>query len=60
MKHEIEFIIKTNQPLADNKIKNKIEQFLLKYKPGNNIHEYGNKQNKKPQKFVLNLLKRLD
>ena len=47
MKHEIEFIIKTNQPLADNKIKNKIEQFLLKYKPGNNIHEYGNKQNKK-------------
>ena len=47
MKHEIEFIIKTNQPLADNKIKNKIEQFLLKYKRGNNIHEYGNKQNEK-------------
>ena len=32
LKHEIEFIIKGNESLAENKIKNKIEQLLLKYK----------------------------
>ena len=31
MKHEIEFIIKSNESLAQNKIKTEIEQFLLKY-----------------------------
>ena len=31
-KHEIEFIIKSNESLAENKIKNEIEQLLLKYK----------------------------
>ena len=41
LKHESEFIIKSNESLAENKIKNKIEQLLLKYKNGNNIHEYG-------------------
>ena len=30
-KHEIEFIIKSNESLAENKVKNKIEEFLLKY-----------------------------
>ena len=30
LKHEIEFIIKSNESLAENKIKNKIEQLLLK------------------------------
>ena len=34
LKHEIEFIIK-----------NEIEQLLLKYKHGNNIHEHGKQQN---------------
>ena len=38
--HEIEFIIKSNESLAENKIKNEIEQLLLKYKHGNNIHEH--------------------
>ena len=46
MKHEIEFIIKNNESLAENKIKNEIEQLLLKYKHGNNIHEH-----RKQQKF---------
>ena len=32
LKHEIEFIIKSNESLAETKIKNKIEQLLLKYK----------------------------
>ena len=29
LKHETEFIIKSNESLAENKIKNKIEQLLL-------------------------------
>ena len=44
--HEIEFIIKSNETLRENKIKNKIEQLLLKYKNGNNIHEDRKQQNK--------------
>ena len=45
LKHEIEFIIKSNESLAENKIKTKIEQLLLKYKDGNNIQENGKQQN---------------
>ena len=45
VKHEIEFIIKINESLAENKIKNKIQQLLLKYKHGNNIHEHRKQQN---------------
>ena len=41
LKYEIEFIIKRNESLAENKIKMETEQSLLKYKHGNNIHEYG-------------------
>ena len=36
---------KYNESLAENKIKNEIEQLLLKYKHGNNIHEYEKQQN---------------
>ena len=46
LKREIEFIIKSNESVAEIKIKNEIEQLLLKYKHGNNIHEH-RKQNKK-------------
>ena len=45
LKHEIEFIIKSNEYLAENKIKNRIEQLFLKYKHENNIHENGKEQN---------------
>ena len=45
LKHEIEFIIKSNESLAKNKIKNEIEQLFLKYKYGNNIHEHEKQQN---------------
>ena len=38
LKHEIKFIIKSNESLAENKIKNETEQLLSKYKHGNNIH----------------------
>ena len=41
LKHEIEFIIKSNESLFGNKIKNEIEQLFLKYKHGINIHEHG-------------------
>ena len=45
LKHEIEFIIKNNESLAENKIKKKeTEKLLLKYNHGNNIHEHGKQQ----------------
>ena len=34
LKHETEFIIKSNESLTENKIKNEIEQIFLKYKHG--------------------------
>ena len=46
LKHDIEFITKNNESLPENKIKNEIEQLLLKYKHGNDIHEHGKQQNK--------------
>ena len=46
LKQETEFIIKSNESLAENKIKNETEQLLLKYKHGNNIHERGKQQSK--------------
>ena len=46
LKYKLEFIIKSNEALAENNIKNKIEQLLPKYKHGNNIHEHRKKQNK--------------
>ena len=46
LKREIEFIIKSNESLAEIIIKNEIEQLLLKYKHGNNIHKHRKQQNK--------------
>ena len=46
LKHEIEFIIKRNEFLVENKIKSEIEQLLLKYKHENDIHEHRKQQNK--------------
>ena len=45
LKHEIEYIIKINESLAENKIKNETKQLLSKYKHGNNIHQHRKKQN---------------
>ena len=44
LKHKIEFIIKSKEYLAENKIKNETEQLLLKCKHGNNIHEHRKQQ----------------
>ena len=41
----MEFIIKSNDLLAENKIKNKMKQVLSKYKHGNNVHEQEKQQN---------------
>ena len=60
LKHEIEFIIESNEYLAENKVKNEIEQLLLKYKHGNNIRETENSKTNEPHKFFLNLPQRLD
>ena len=45
VKQKIEFIIKSIYSLAVNKMKNEIEQLLLKYKRGNNIHKHRKQQN---------------
>ena len=45
LEHETVLTIKGNESLADNKIKNEVEQLLSKYKHGNNIHEHGKQQN---------------
>ena len=45
LKYETEFIIKSNESLAENKIKHETEQLLLKYKHGKNIHEHGKQEN---------------
>ena len=46
LKHEIEFIINSNESLAEIIVKNKIEQLLLKYNHRNNIREHGKQQHK--------------
>ena len=45
LKHEMEYIIKSNESFAEIKTKNEIEQLLLRYKDKNNIHEHGKQQN---------------
>ena len=45
LKHEIEFIIKNNESLAENKINHKIEELLSKYEHQKNIHEHRKQQN---------------
>ena len=45
LKNEVEFIMKRNKSLAENKIKNEIQQLLLKHKHGNNIHKHRKQQN---------------
>ena len=45
LKRETELIIKSNEFLVKNKTKVEIKQLLLKYKHGNNVHEYRKHQN---------------
>ena len=41
LKRELEFIIKSSESLAENKIKTETEQLLSKYEHGNYVHEHG-------------------
>ena len=45
LKHETECIRKSNESLAENKIKYQTEQLLSKYKHGNDVHGHGKLQN---------------
>ena len=53
LNHKIEFVIKSNESVAENNIKNEAEQLLSKY-------EYGSSKADETLQFVLNLSKRLD
>ena len=55
---KLNFIIKSNGSLAENKIKNEIEQLLLKYKHGNKVELHNERINY--INFFLNLSQRLD
>ena len=46
LKLDNEIIIKSNEFLAENKIKNEIRQLLLKYKHVSNTHELSTKSSK--------------
>ena len=43
--YEIEFIVKRNKSVAENKINKGTEQLLPKYEHGKNIHEHRKQQN---------------
>ena len=60
LKHETEFIIKSNESLAENKRKEKIEQFLLNVSMEIIFMNTENSKTSEPHKCVLNLSQRLD
>ena len=45
LKHDIHFIVRHNEFLAEHTIKNEISWLLFKYKHANKIHEHGKQQN---------------
>ena len=59
LKHEIEYIIKSNESLAKNKIKNEIEQLFFKHKHRTIFMNTKKSKRNKPHKFVFTLLQRL-
>ena len=60
LQFEIEFVVKSNKSLAENKIKNKTEQLFLKYKLETMFMNTESSKRDKQHKFVLNLSQRLD
>ena len=51
---------KSNKSLAGNKVKNEIEQLLLKYKLGNDKHEHEKQRSKWTSSIFFNLSRRVD
>ena len=45
LKHKVDHIIRHNGFLAEEKMKNEIDQLLYKHKYGNYIHEHRKEQN---------------
>ena len=60
LKYKLEFIIKSNESLAENKIKNEIEQSLSKFKYETIFMNTENSKTNEPHKVFLNLLQILD
>ena len=60
LKHEICFIMKYNELLAEHKIINETRQLLSKCKHGNDIHEHKNIKTNEPHRFFYNLSRRLN
>ena len=60
LKHEICFIMKYNELLAEHKIINETRQLLSKCKHGNDIHEHKNSKTNEPHRFFNNLSRRLN
>ena len=54
LKHKIEFIIKSNRSLAENKIELKIEQLLLKKNIEKKFMNTENSKTNEPHKSALN------
>ena len=59
LKHEIEFIIKSNKSVAENKIKNEIEHYCPNISMKMIFMNTENNKTNEPHKFVLNLSQRL-
>ena len=59
-KHEIGFIVKNNESLAENKIKNEIEQLLSNLSTETIFMNMENSKTNEPNKFVLNLSQTLN
>ena len=55
-------ILKSSESLAENKIKNEIQQLVLKYKHENDIHEHRKQQKKMSHinLFILDTSQRLN
>ena len=60
LKHEIEFIIKTNESLAENKKKTILNNYCQNISMEKIFVNTANSKTNKPHKFALNLSQRLD
>ena len=60
LKHKIEFIIKINESLAENKIKTRLSNYCENISMETIFMNMENSETNEPHKFVLNLSQRLD
>ena len=60
LKHEIEFIVKSNESLAENKLKMRLNIYCPNISMETIFMNTENSKTNEPQKFVLNLSQRLN